>query len=58
MISAEIEANNAKVRELADEKGMKVAQNVTAGVVGVFVWPVVHCEAIEALRRRGQAARE
>jgi hypothetical protein len=41
MISAEIEANNAKVRELADEKGMKVAQNVTAGVVGVFVWPVL-----------------
>jgi hypothetical protein len=41
MISAEIEANNAKVRELADEKGMKVAQNVTAGIVGVVVWPVL-----------------
>jgi hypothetical protein len=41
MISAEIEANNAKVRELADEKGMKVAQNVAAGVVGIVVWPVL-----------------
>jgi hypothetical protein len=41
MITAEIEANNAKVRELADEKGMKVAQNVAAGVVGIVVWPVL-----------------
>ena len=28
MIEAEINANNRKVQELADEKGMKVAQNV------------------------------
>ncbi len=41
MISAEIEANNAKVRELADEKGVKVAQNVAAGVAGLVVWPVL-----------------
>jgi hypothetical protein len=41
MISAEIEANNAKVRELADEKGAKVVQNVAAGVVGIVVWPVL-----------------
>lgn len=40
MISAEIQANNAKVQQLADEKGMKVAQNVAAGVVGLIVWPM------------------
>ena len=28
---AEIEANNAKTKELADEQGWKVAQNVGAG---------------------------
>ena len=27
---AEIEANNIKVKELADEQGLKVAQNVAA----------------------------
>lgn len=37
MITAEIEANNIKVRELAGEEGAKVAQNVAAGVVGVFI---------------------
>ena len=34
MIAAEIEANNQKVQQLADEKGIKVAQNVAAGVGG------------------------
>jgi hypothetical protein len=40
MIRAEIEANNAKTKELADEQGMKTAQNVAAGVVGLVIWPV------------------
>lgn len=40
MISAEIQANNVKVKELAEEQGLKVAQNVAAGVVGIVVWPV------------------
>jgi hypothetical protein len=40
MISAEIQANNIKVKELADEQGLKVAQNVAAGVAGVVVWPL------------------
>src|SRR5580698_5472849 len=40
MIRAEIEANNAKAKELADEQGLKTAQNVAAGVVGLVVWPV------------------
>ena len=40
MIQAEIQANNVKVKELADEQGLKVAQNVAAGVVGLVIWPV------------------
>ena len=40
MIRAEIEGNNQKARQLADEQGLKVAQNVAAGVVGVVIWPV------------------
>lgn len=39
-IQGEIEANNIKVKELADEKGLKVGQNVAAGVVGLVLWPV------------------
>jgi hypothetical protein len=38
-IRAEIEANNAKAKQLA-EQGLKVAQNVGAAVVGVGIWPV------------------
>jgi hypothetical protein len=40
MIRAEIEANNAKVTQLASEQGWKVGQNVAAGVVGIVLWPV------------------
>ena len=40
MIRAEIEANNAKATQLANEQGGKVAQNVAAGVVGLVIWPV------------------
>ena len=40
MIRAEIEANNAKAKELTDEQGWKVAQNVATGVVGLVIWPV------------------
>jgi hypothetical protein len=40
MIRAEIEGNNQKAKQLADEQGMKTAQNVAAGVVGVVIWPV------------------
>jgi hypothetical protein len=39
-IQAEIEANNTKFKQLADEQGLKVAQNVGAGVAGLFIWPV------------------
>ena len=39
-IYAEIQANNAKVQQLAKDNGWKVAQNVAAGVGGVFIWPL------------------
>ncbi len=39
-IMAEVEANNAKVQQLASDQGLKVAQNVAAGVAG-FVVPVL-----------------
>ena len=35
-IKAEIEANNGRVKALADEQGLKVVQNVVAGVGGIF----------------------
>ena len=40
MIGAEIQANNVKVKELADEQGLKVAQNVAAGVGGLVFFPI------------------
>jgi hypothetical protein len=36
-IHSEIAANNQKIQALASEKGAKVAQNVVAGVAGVFI---------------------
>jgi hypothetical protein len=39
-IEAEIAANNTTLQGLASEEGGKVAQNVVAGVVGLFIWPV------------------
>jgi hypothetical protein len=40
MIKAEIQANNIKAQELANEQGWKTAQNVGVGLVGVVIWPV------------------
>jgi hypothetical protein len=40
-IFAEVQANNKKIQDLAGDQGGKVAQNVAAGVVGVFIWPVL-----------------
>ena len=34
---AEIEANNTKIKELADEQGVKAAQNVITGVGGLLI---------------------
>jgi hypothetical protein len=40
MITAEIEANNIKFKELADEQGLKTGQNIAAGVAGIVIWPL------------------
>ena len=40
-IYAEVQANNTKLQSLGHEEGGKVAQNVAAGVVGLFFWPVL-----------------
>jgi hypothetical protein len=40
-IAAEAQANNVKVQGLASEEGGKVAQNVAAGVAGLFIWPLL-----------------
>ena len=40
-LAAEIEANNQKVKELASEQGLKVGQNVAAGVAGLVVSPLL-----------------
>ena len=53
MITAEIEANNAKVQELANERGLKVAQNVAAGVTGIIVWPAALCDGFQRRGRSG-----
>src|SRR5690606_31592981 len=39
-IRAEIEANNVKIKQLADEQGLKVAQNVVTGVGGLFTFGI------------------
>ncbi|MBR0704908.1 hypothetical protein [Bradyrhizobium liaoningense] len=36
-INIEVQTNNAKVQQLASDKGLKVAQNVAAGVAGLVV---------------------
>jgi hypothetical protein len=39
-ISIEAQANNTKLQQLGVEEGSKVAQNVAAGVAGLFIWPL------------------
>jgi hypothetical protein len=39
-ISIEAQANNTKLQALGVESGNKVAQNVTAEVAGLFIWPL------------------
>ena len=36
-ILIEVQANNAKVQQLASDKGLKTAQNVAAGVAGIVI---------------------
>ncbi len=39
-IQAEVLANNQRVQSLGSEQGLKVGQNVAAGVAGLFIWPL------------------
>jgi hypothetical protein len=39
-IQAESSANAATISELDSEQGGKIAQNVVAGVAGLFIWPL------------------
>src|SRR5690606_24567808 len=39
-IQSEVAANTRKISELGSEQGQKVAQNVAAGVAGLFIWPL------------------
>ena len=39
-IYAEVAADNKKIADLGGEQGAKVAQNVAAGVAGLFIWPL------------------
>ena len=39
-IAVEVQANNVKIQELAGEESEKVAQNLAAGVAGLFIWPL------------------
>jgi hypothetical protein len=39
-IQAEVAANNHQISELGKEQGAKTAQNVAAGVAGLFIWPL------------------
>ena len=39
-IQVETTGNDQKIASLGSEKGVKAAQNITAGVVGLFIWPV------------------
>ncbi|HEX2151259.1 MAG TPA: hypothetical protein VHG31_04580 [Stellaceae bacterium] len=39
-ISIEAAANNEKLQQLGVDEGNKTAQNVAAGVAGLFIWPL------------------
>jgi len=39
-LQAEIASNTRKIGELGSEQGSKTAQNVAAGVAGLFIWPI------------------
>ena len=39
-IYAEVASSNQQISDLSGEQGAKVAQNVAAGVAGLFIWPL------------------
>jgi hypothetical protein len=52
-ITAEIEADNQKVKELASEQGLKVGQNVAAGVAGLSGLAPALCHGFSGLGQQG-----
>jgi hypothetical protein len=61
-ITAEVAANNERVQQLASEEGVKVAQNVAAGVAGIVIpvlwfgmdWQGAASKEVAALQSRQQ----
>ena len=52
-ITAEFQANNIKVQQVAHEQGLSAGHIVAAGVAGIIVWPLLF-----AMDRRGAASKE
>jgi hypothetical protein len=55
-IQAEIVANNKTLQGLASEEGGKVAQNVAAGVAGLFIWPLWFAMDFQGAASKEEAA--
>jgi hypothetical protein len=55
-IAIEVQANNKKVQDLSGEDGGKVAQNVAAGVAGVFIWPLLFAMDFQGSAGKEEAA--
>lgn len=55
-VSAEIAANDVKIRNLGSEEGGKVAQNVAAGVVGLFFFPALFLMDVQGTASKETAA--
>lgn len=39
-ITAEIQSNTQQIASLGQEDGAKIAQNIAAGTLGLFIWPL------------------
>ena len=55
-IESEIRANTDKIVELSGEESAKMAQNIAAGVAGLFLWPMWFAmDFQDAAGKEGQA---
>jgi hypothetical protein len=55
-IAIEVQANNKQVQDLSGEEGGKVAQNVAAGIAGVFIWPLFFAMDFQGASGKEEAA--
>jgi hypothetical protein len=55
-IAIEVQANNKQVQDLSGEEGGKVAQNVAAGVAGLFIWPLLFAMDFQGSAGKEEAA--